>query len=210
MFIAVEGGDGAGKSTQVKLLARYFEEKGREVVICREPGSTLLGERVREILLHQEDLKICRWSELFLFMAARSQLVTEVICPALSDGKVVLADRFLLSSMVYQGYAGELGVEEIREIGKYATGGLLPDLTFLLDISLQKAQERRQTQPDRMEKQGDLFHLRVREGFLAEAKKFPRKVVLLSAEHSVEEIHAQIISVVETLLRKRQTGETDV
>ncbi len=192
MFIAFEGGDGAGKSTQIQLLAAYFRGQGRAVTICREPGSTPLGEQVREVLLHQNDLHICRWSELFLFMTARAQLVMEVIRPALARGEVVLTDRFLLSSVVYQGYGGELGADAIWEIGRHATGGLLPAMTFILDVSLEVAEERRLAAPDRMESQGDAFHLRVRDGFLAEARRTPDIIKVISAEQPPQRIHEEI------------------
>lgn len=197
MFIAFEGGDGAGKTTQIQLLAGHFRAQGRAVTICREPGSTPLGEQVRDVLLHRDDLHICRWSELFLFMTARAQLVTEVIRPALERGEVVLTDRFLLSSVVYQGYGGELGPDIIREIGLHATGGLLPDMTFILDISLEAAEERRVTAPDRMESQGDAFHRRVRDGFLAEASRFPDRIQVIPAEQPAEGIFEAILGKME-------------
>lgn len=197
MFIAFEGGDGAGKTTQIQLLAGHFRAQGRAVTICREPGSTPLGEQVRDVLLHRDDLHICRWSELFLFMTARAQMVAEVVRPALARGEVVLTDRFLLSSVVYQGYGGELGPDIIREIGLHATGGLLPDMTFILDISLEVAEQRRVTAPDRMESQGDAFHRRVRDGFLAEACRTPETIKVISAEQPADRIFEAILWILE-------------
>ncbi len=192
MFIALEGGDGAGKSTQLPLLQEWLEKQGKTVTVCREPGSTLLGEKVRDLLLFQRGLNICRMSELLLFMTARAQVVQEVIRPALERGEVVLADRFLLSSIVYQGYGGELEVEEIRKVGRIATGGTLPRLNIILDLPLSCAKARRKGEPDRLEAEADAFHERVRNGFLTEARLFPEKNVVVSAENSVERIHAEI------------------
>ena len=196
-FIAVEGGDGAGKSTQIGMLAAFFRSRGMKVTLCREPGSTPLGEDVREILLHREDMKICRWSELFLFMAARAQLTDEVIRPALERGEVVLTDRFLLSSVVYQGYGGSLPVDEIWRIGACATSGLLPGMTIVLDIPPEDAELRRQSAPDRMERQGDAFHQRVREGFLAEAQRFPEMIKIVAADRPAEVVHKEIRTILE-------------
>ncbi|MDO4629243.1 MAG: dTMP kinase [Planctomycetia bacterium] len=200
MFIALEGGDGAGKSTQLPLLQEWFEKQGKTVTICREPGSTPLGEKVRDLLLFQRGLEICRMSELLLFMTARAQVVRQVIRPALERDEVVLADRFLLSSIVYQGYGGELEVEEIRKIGQIATGGTLPELNIILDLPLTYAKMRRKGEPDRLESEADAFHDRVRNGFLTEARLFPEKNVVVSAEDSVERIHAEICRAIQERL----------
>ena len=206
MFIALEGGDGAGKSTQIPLLKDWLEARGLKVTVCREPGSTQLGESIREILLFSKNQGISqmsRMSELLLFMAARAQLVAEIIRPALERGEVVLADRFLLSSVVYQGWGGELDVEQIHQIGQIATGGVLPDLNIVLDGPLSVAKARRMDEPDRMESEADAFHERVRAGFLAEAARDPEKCVIISAEKSVEEIFGQIKKAVERKMSLR-------
>jgi len=199
MFIALEGGDGAGKSTQIPLLKAWFEAQGRKVTLCREPGSTQLGERIREILLFSKNegiSRMCRMSELLLFMAARAQVVTEIIRPALERGEVVIADRFLLSSIVYQGWGGELDVEQIRQIGQIATGGLFPDLNIVLDVPLSVAKARRTEAPDRLESEADAFHERVRAGFLTEAARDSKRCVVIPAEQSVEAIFEQICAAV--------------
>lgn len=192
MFIALEGGDGAGKSSQLPLLQAWLENQGKKVTQCREPGSTRLGERIRELLLFAPDLGTCRTSELLLFMAARAQLVQSVVRPALERGEVVLADRFLLSSIVYQGYAGGLAIEEIRQLGRIATGGILPDLNIILDLPLSLAKKRRKEAPDRLEAEADAFHERVRNGFLMEANLFPETNVVVSASQSIDEVHEKI------------------
>lgn len=203
MFIALEGGDGVGKSTQIPLLKSWLEEEfEKKVTFFREPGSTRLGEKVRDLLLFQKEVPICRMSELLLFMTARAQVAEEVIRPALARGEIVLADRFLLSSIVYQGWGGELDVEEIRHLGKIAARGILPDLNLILDVPLSAAKSRRKGEPDRLESEADAFHERVRNGFLREAELFPEKNVVVSAVPSVEEVQAEIRRIVRSFLKK--------
>lgn len=202
MFIALEGGDGVGKSTQISLLREWLEAKGRRVTFCREPGSTGLGEKVRELLLFQREIGICRMSELLLFMTARAQVVNEVIRPALDRGDAVIADRFLLSSIVYQGYGGELDVEEIRHLGKIASGGILPDLNLILDLPLEAAKTRRKGTPDRLESEADAFHERVREGFLTEARLYPEQNIVISADQPIDAVQQAIRSAVCSILKQ--------
>ena len=196
MFISIDGGDGTGKSTQVELLAEWLRTRGHDLVTCRDPGSTPLGEAVRGILLDRHDLHIHRRGEMLLYMAARAQLVEEVIRPALGNGKTVLCDRYLLANVVYQGHGGGLDVAAIWEVGRMATDGLMPDLTIVLDVPAEVAASRITRPLDRMEKQGDAFHARVREGFLAEAAQAPEKIVVVDAARSVEEVQAEIRKVV--------------
>jgi dTMP kinase len=192
MFLSIDGGDGAGKSTQVELLCGWLREGGHDVLACRDPGTTRLGEAVRGILLDQHDLHIDRRSEMLLYMAARSQMVEEVIRPALAQGNTVVSDRYLLANVVYQGYGGGLDVATLWEVGRIATAGLMPDLTIVLDVPADVAAVRMSGPLDRMEKQGDAFHARVREGFLAEAAKAPEKIVVVSAAGSIDEVQAEI------------------
>ncbi len=192
MFISIDGGDGTGKSTQCELLRGWLREAGRDVVACRDPGSTPLGEAVREILLHRHDMQIHRRCEMLLYMAARTQMVEQIIAPALQQGKIVVADRYLLANVVYQGYGGGLDVQTLWEVGRVATGGLMPNLTVVLDLPADAAAGRIVGEPDRMEKQGDAFHARVREGFLAEAAKYPGQTVVIDASRTIEQIQADI------------------
>ncbi len=192
MFLSIDGGDGSGKSTQVAMLCRWLAEQGREVVPCRDPGSTKLGEAVRELLLHRHDLRIDRRSEMLLYMAARAQMVQELIRPALDQGKTVVSDRYLLANVVYQGHAGGLGAEVLWEVGRMATGGLLPDLTIVLDLPAEAAAARLQRTLDRMERQGDDFHQRVRQGFLLEAARQPDRIVVVDAAQGIEEVQADV------------------
>ena len=192
MFLSIEGGDGTGKSTQVGLLCEWLRQLGHDVLACRDPGSTPLGEAVRGIVLHAQDLRIGRRSEMLLYMAARAQLTEEVIRPALDAGKIVVSDRYLLSNVVYQGYGGGLDVPALWQVGRMATGGLLPDLTIVLDLPVEKAASRLQRALDRMEQQGDAFHARVRQGFLDEAARQPDRVVVVSADRPIDEVRKAI------------------
>jgi dTMP kinase len=202
MFVSIDGIDGSGKSTQVQLLAQWLRQLGHEVVTCRDPGSTPLGEAVRGILLDRHDLGIHRRSEMLLYMAARAQLVEEVIRPALAQAKLVLSDRFLLANAVYQGHAGGLDVPTLWAVGQIATGELMPDLTIVLDMPARAAADRLQRPLDRMELQGAAFHQRVREGFLAEAARCPERIVVLDAARPVEEVQEEIRRQTQRLLER--------
>jgi thymidylate kinase len=197
MFISIDGGDGCGKSTQVSLLTEWLRQQNHEVFTCRDPGSTALGEAVRGILLNRHDLEICRMSEMLLFMAARAQMVQESIAPALKSGKIVVSDRFLLSTIVYQGYAGKIAVGDIETIGRIATAGVLPGLGFVLDVSLETAEVRMQSRKmDRMEQMGPDYHEQVRQGFLAHAKTDPQRFVVLDASLPVDVLAVRIREIV--------------
>lgn len=201
MFYSFDGIDGGGKSTQLKLFCDWLAERGEQVVTCRDPGSTPLGEAVRDLLLNRRDLEIHRRSEMLLYMAARAQLVEQVIRPALVEGKTVVSDRYLLANVVYQGHAGGLDVEKLWRIGEVATTGIKPDLTFLLDIDPQAATARIRRAPDRMESQGDDFRRRLRDGFLAEAARQPDRIRRINADQSIEAVQAEIRSAVEQFQR---------
>lgn len=199
MFLSIDGGDGTGKSTQVRLLHEWLRQQGRDVVVCRDPGSTPLGEAIRGILLDRHDLHIHRRSEMLLYMAARAQMVEEVIRPALEQGKTVLCDRYLLANVAYQGYGGGLDVATLWQVGQVATGGLMPDLTIVLDVPADAAAARITRPLDRMEQQGAAFHARVREGFLIEAARATDRIVVVSAVGSIEQVQAKIRELVATI-----------
>ena len=192
MFVAFEGVDGAGKSTQVRLLGEHLERSGREVVICREPGGTSLGEELRRILLDPGSGDLQPEVEVLLFMAARAQLCNKIIRPELESGKAVISDRFLWSSVVYQGVVGGLGVEEVLSIGRVATRGLLPELTFLVDLD-PAASHSGLDDGDRMESRGIEFQRRVRDGFLALAEEFKDSFILIDGSASIEQVHQQVL-----------------
>ncbi|MBQ5788779.1 MAG: dTMP kinase [Thermoguttaceae bacterium] len=199
MFIAVDGGDGAGKSAQIAHITNWLQNRGREVAFFRDPGDTPLGDALREILLARKDLAICSESETALFMAARAQLVRDRIRPALADGKVVLVDRFLLSTVVYQGYAVDGDAETIWRLGTRLTGGLLPDVTFVLDCPTDVAFGRINRTRDRIESKGAEFHRRVRDGFLRAVEDWKRfdvsgKAFVVDATQTPEEVSAEIVA----------------
>lgn len=201
MFISIDGGDGCGKSTQVELLADWLRQRNCEVFTCRDPGSTTLGEAVRGVLLDRHDLDICRMSEMLLFMAARAQMVRELIAPALQSGKIVVTDRFLSSTIVYQGYAGKIAVDDIETVGRIATAGVMPDLCFVLDVPLETAKSRMQNREmDRMEQMGPDYHEQVRRGFLTHAKTDPQRFVVIDASQAVESVAMQIREITATRL----------
>jgi dTMP kinase len=169
VFIVLDGPDGGGKTTQAARLAEWLRQRGRDVVTCRDPGGTALGDRLRNILCERDTVPISLRAEMLLFMASRAQLVEDVIAPALAAGRVVISDRYLLANIVYQGSAGGLMEEEIALVGMVATGGLLPDLTIVLDIAPDAAMVRVGTARDRLEDRPIFYRERVRAGYLAAA-----------------------------------------
>jgi dTMP kinase len=190
MFVTLEGVDGSGKSTQAELAAAFLAESGREVVATREPGGTPLGERIRELLL--DGPKMTAWAEASLFAAARAELAERVIRPALARGAVVVCDRYLDSSLAYQGVARGLGIESVLELNA-AVADLVPDRTFVLLVDAATAAERLGRRPeDRIEREGGGFRDRVQEGYRAVAERFPERIVLLDGTRPRDEIAADI------------------
>jgi dTMP kinase len=203
MFFSFDGIDGVGKTTQIDLFCSWLCERGCDVVCCRDPGSTRLGERVREILLHSDaDTPIGRRAEMLLYMAARAQLVDEVIRPAIAAGKTLVSDRFLLANLVYQGHAGGLDVEAIRTVGAVAIDGVDPDAVFLLDMPPTAADGRIRRALDRMEQQGDHYRQRLREGFLAEAARAVDRVHVIDADRTIEAVQADIRRIAQGLFER--------
>jgi dTMP kinase len=194
MFVTFEGVDGSGKSTQARLLAERLRSAGREVVLTREPGGTELGEQIRETLLHGE--RMAPWAEAALFAAARAQLVDEVIRPALARGADVVADRYVDSSLAYQGLARGLGVERVLELNLLATSGLLPDRTFLIVVPPEEAAARNDGEPDRIEREGLEFAAEVDRAYRELARIFAQRVVVVDGtqnpEDIAETIHGQL------------------
>jgi dTMP kinase len=207
-FLALDGPDGGGKSTQAAMLAACLRARGRNVVSCRDPGGTALGDRLRALLLDRDSVHYGLRAEMLLYMASRAQLVAEVIRPAMARGQIVVSDRYLLANIVYQGYAGGLGVEEVGRIGRAATGGLLPDLTLVLDVPPEVVKARVGEARDRMEDRTEDYHSRVRAGFLRAAQEariggcvsYPAPVVVVDATGDPEAVAARIRTEVERAL----------
>ena len=191
-FIALDGIDGAGKSSQVATVVDWLRARGREVVSCRDPGSTPAGDAIRAILLDRRDLRLAPTAEMLLYMAARAQLVAEVITPALARGAWVVSDRYLLANVVYQGHAGGLDCPTIRSVGAVATGGLMPDLVILLDVDLETAARRLARPLDKLEDRGDGYRRRLRDGYLAEAARAPDTIRMVDASGGPAEVAERI------------------
>ncbi len=201
-LITLEGVEGAGKSTLADGLEDLLLRCGHRVLRCREPGGTSLGEAIRSAVLDPGHGEVSAWSELFLMLAARAQLVREVIEPALGRGEIVICDRFLDASTAYQGAGRALGVDRVRELNRLATGGRWPDLTLLLDLDPAEGRGRQTEAPDRMEQEDLDFHRRVREGYLRIAREEPQRVEVLDARRPPPEL----LSVGWEALRRRCPG----
>lgn len=194
-FIVFEGGDGAGKSTQARLLAESLRGTGREVLLTREPGGTEIGERLRSLVLDHGQGAVDARTEALIFAAARAAHVAQVIIPALEAGSIVISDRYVDSSIAYQGVGRELGTGDVASINEWATGGLLPDLTVLLDVSAAAGRARRTVgaaTEDRLESEPDDFHIRIRRAFTTLAEAAPQRYLVLDAGTPIAELAAAI------------------
>jgi dTMP kinase len=207
LFISFEGPEGSGKTTQAKRLKEALEDRNDEVLLTREPGGTPIGDAVREILLNPDYDDMTALTELFLYEASRSQHVSEVIEPALENGKIVLSDRFADASLIYQGIARQVGEDTVESLNDLATRSLTPDLTVILDVQPEDGLDRaRETsdnytkEGDRIEQESSKFHRRVRDGYRQLAEREPDRCILLSRDRSIDSIHDEILSHVEALL----------
>ncbi|MEI6437953.1 MAG: dTMP kinase [Candidatus Omnitrophota bacterium] len=192
MFITFEGSEGCGKSTQSRMLLESLQSEGRKVKLIREPGGVAISEKVRAILLDKANSVMNKECETLLYMAARAQLVEEVIVPELSAGTVLLCDRFLDSTIAYQGYGCGVPAETIRSIGLFATKGIQPDLTFFLDLDVEEGLRRRGVERDRIELRPLAYHRMVRSGYLEMARQEPSRIMVVDGSLSKEVIFAQI------------------
>lgn len=198
MFISFEGIDFCGKTTQINLLKKYLENLGRRVEIIREPGGTSISEKIREILLNKKHLEMCDETEIFLFSAARAQVVREVIRPLIAEGCVVIADRFHDSTTAYQGFGRGLSADAVKKINEFATGGTIPDLTFYLRLSVEESTKRKnicKADLDRIEKSDDLFYSNVISGYEKLAVEFPQRIKGIEGEKSATEVHDDILTI---------------
>ena len=202
IFITMEGPDGSGKSTQIELLKEYLEGAGYDVLITREPGGNRISEAIREIILNSEYTEMSPVTEMMLYASARAQLIAEVIGPAIESGKAVISDRFVDSSLVYQGMARGLGVETVYEINKVAIGEYMPQLTIMLDLPAEVGISRKKDQKelDRMELESLEFHKKVAAGYREMAQRFPERTKSIDATLPIEEIYGIIKGSVEGLL----------
>lgn len=201
-FITFEGSEGAGKSTQIKLAKKYLEAKGKSVDYLREPGGVIISEKIRRILLDVKNGQMSKECETLLYMAARAQLVAEKIQPALKANKIVISDRFLDSTVVYQGYGCGVDLKEIQMIGRFATNNIQPDLTIIFDIDTRKGLSRIKRKKDRIELRDIKYHNKVRQGYQAIAKSNPKRVKLIPVEGTVEEVHMAVRQYLDKLLEK--------
>lgn len=192
IFITFEGPEGSGKTTHSRLLCDFLRKKGYNVLHTREPGGTLISEKIRRILLDPENKGMDVACEMLLYMAARAQIVKEEILPALQEGKIVVCDRFTDATLAYQGYAGGMGLEVIEDIASIVTKGIRPDITFLLDIEARTGLLRAGESRDRMERKSILYHNKVRKGYLDIAKKEPRRVKVISAIAEIKDVQSAI------------------
>lgn len=203
MFFSFDGIDGVGKSTQIALFCDWLRDAGHTVVECRDPGSTPLGDRLREIVLHSTvDTPIGQCAEMLLYMAARAQLVEQVIRPALDRGEVVVSDRFLLANVVYQGHAGGLGTSAVKQVGEVAVQGVRPHCTFLLDLDPATADARIEGPRDRLESRGLEYRQRLRQGFLDEAAR-DATIHVVDALASIEQVRQAVRLIAEETIAKR-------
>lgn len=201
-FISFEGGDGSGKSTQIQILREFLEERGYDVILTREPGGTPISEKIRSIILDKANSEMDDMTEALLYAAARAQLVSQVIRPALEEGKVVICDRFVDSSMAYQAYARGLG-DSVKSINAFAVGDCMPDLTILLKVNPQVGSSRiGNRERDRIELASIDFHKKVYEGYLQLEKLYPERIVGIDAADTIENISGIISERIAGLLER--------
>ncbi len=205
LFITMEGTDGSGKTTQSELLRDYLEEKGFSVLCTREPGGNQISEKIRDIIIDTENKKMNPRTEALLYAAARAQLVSEMIIPTLKKGDIVICDRFVDSSVAYQGEGRKLGGEVISELNLFATDGLEPDVTFFLKIDPEMGIERKKRQEslDRIESEKIYFHKKVFYGYISLAEKFSERIKIIDASADINTIHQNITAYIEELLLRR-------
>jgi dTMP kinase len=199
-FITLEGSEGSGKSTQSALIADYLKKAGHDLLQLREPGGVKISEAIRNLLLDAKNVDMSNECETLLYMAARGQIVHEVILPALKSGKIIICDRFLDSTIAYQGYGNGVDISFIKLLGKFVTGGVTPDLTLLFDIETEQGLSRTNAQKDRIELRPLEYHNKVRQGYLALAADDPRRIKVIKVDAPKEEIFERVRAHLEKVL----------
>ena len=204
VFIAFEGVEGSGKGTQIRMVKEYLEADGVDVLVTREPGGTVVGEKLRELLLDHDTGVVEARTEALLFAASRSQHVTSVIRPALAEGKVVICDRYIDSSLAYQGSARGVGEQDVLTLNVWATQGLFPDLTILLHLEPEAGLLRSLEEPDRIEVEGGEFHAKVADAYLKIAEEHPERFIVIDADDTPERVHEQVVEALKRVLKERE------
>lgn len=201
-FITVEGTDGAGKTTQIELLVEYLKKAGHDVVLTREPGGTDISEKIRELILDVDNSAMTDVTEAILYAASRAQHVSEKIVPAISQGKIVICDRFVDSSLAYQGYARGLDLKLIEDINSYAVNGVEPAMTLFFDLEPQEGIKRKKNMHslDRIEKEKLDFHYKVYEGYKDLMKKYPERIKQIDANKSIEDVHKDVLKYIKEII----------
>jgi len=207
LFIAFEGVEGAGKGTQIRLAKEYLESRGVDVLVTREPGGTVVGEKLRELLLDHDTGHLDSRTEALLFAASRAQHVTTVLRPALAEGKVVICDRYIDSSLAYQGWARGLGEQDVLTLNVWATQGLFPDLTILLHLEPEAGLLRSLEEPDRIEMEGGGFHAKVADAYLKIAEEHPERFIVVDADDTPDRVHEQVVEALKRVLKDRQEDD---
>lgn len=201
-FITFEGAEGSGKSTQIERAYQYLKDvRKKDVMILREPGGVMISEKIREILLDVKNADMCSEAETLLYMAARAQLTEQVLLPALKQGKIVLCDRFLDSTVVYQGYGNGVDLKMIQTLGKFATQNVEPDLTLLFDIDAKMGLSRIQREKDRIEQRSLAYHNRVRRGYLLLARQNPKRMKVIPVNQGKDEISVLVRGHIDRLMK---------
>lgn len=207
MFITFEGGEGAGKSTAIKKIVERLQKEGREIVLTREPGGTPIGEEIRSVILDKKNTDMDVRTEALLYAASRRQHIVQKIIPSLKQGKIVLCDRFLDSSLAYQGYARGIGINKVYEMNQFATEGVEPDLTLFFDLDpeegLRRIAANNNREVNRLDVEKLSFHQKVREGFLLLAKKFPHRFVVIDASQNAQKVFEDAYKEIENILKRR-------
>lgn len=202
-FITFEGPEKSGKSTQAKLLKQYLAKKGFSCLFIREPGSTKLSEKIRKILLDKRSIGLSHFAEMLLYMTARSQLIEEVIEPALKDNRVVICDRFLDSTIAYQGYGLGIDINLIKKIGKSVTKGIEPDVTILLDLNDKDSLFKANHKKDRIELRSENYHKKVRKGYMSLSKSYPKRIKVVRVGDDVFSTQKEIRKIIDKCLLKK-------